>query len=324
MEGGPPVNSSERQQGTTEAEDNNTDQATVDSNSTLPISELVPPRSHVYYFIQRFDAEKQELNTIGTFFATKSETIKESIRTALGFEKNKQFLLWHRVDGISVVAISSVEIFDDIVGYTDGECFIVGDVIGKNERMKLAEAGLFSSPDRLVRYLWAVGRKHPTKSFTGTKTTEATYNGDYYSGEFKNGYYHGKGTHISESGATYTGDFVLGERQGTGTMEYATGDTYTGDWVEDQRHGQGTFVERKTGNKYVGGYRNGKRHGKGISYWEVADEEMDLCQICYSENQDSLFYSCGHVCACLSCARQVDICPMCRKKVLNVVKIYKS
>ncbi|KMP03494.1 hypothetical protein DIZ76_013124 [Coccidioides immitis] len=324
MEDGPPVNSSERQQDTTEAEENNTDQATVDSNSTLPTSELVPPRSHVYYFIQRFDAEKQELNTVGTFFATKSETIKESIRTALGFEKNKQFLLWHRVDGISIVAISSVEIFDDIVGYTDGECFIVGDVIGKNERMKLAEAGLFSSPDRLVRYLWAVGRNHPTKSFTGTKTTEATYNGDYYSGEFKNGYYHGKGTHISESGATYTGDFVLGERQGTGTMEYATGDTYTGDWVEDQRHGQGTFVERKTGNKYVGGYRNGKRHGKGISYWEVADEEMDLCQICYSENQDSLFYSCGHVCACLSCARQVDICPMCRKKVLNVVKIYKS
>lgn len=190
--------------------------------------------------------------------------------------------------------------------------------------MKLAQEGLFSSPDRLVPYLWAVSRNHPTKSFTGNKTTEATYNGDFYSGDFKNGYYHGKGTHISESGATYIGDFVLGERHGQGTMEYASGDTYTGDWVEDQRDGQGTFIERKTGNKYVGGYRNGKRHGKGISYWEVADEEMDLCQICYSENQDSLFYSCGHVCACLSCAKQVEICPMCRKKVVNVVKIYKS
>ncbi|EEP79172.1 predicted protein [Uncinocarpus reesii 1704] len=314
----------EGQDNAAEAEENNTADETRAEPDPAPVSELVPLNSHVFYFIQEFDAQKQELRTLGTFFAKKSDIIKDSVRAALGYAGDKQFLLWHRVDGISISGVPSAEVFDNLVGYTDGECFIVGEVIGKNERMKLAKDGLFSSPDRLVPYLWAVSRNHPTKSFTGTKTTEATFNGDYYSGEFKNGYFHGKGTHISETGTTYTGDFVLGERQGTGTMVYASGDTYTGDWSEDQRHGQGTFVERKTGNRYEGGYRNGKRHGKGISYWEVADEEMDLCQICYSENQDSLFYSCGHVCACLSCARQVDICPMCRKKVLNVVKIYKS
>jgi hypothetical protein len=107
-------------------------------------------------------------------------------------------------------------------------------------------------------------------------------------------------------------------------MEYPTGDTYDGDWYEDQCHGQGTFVERKTGNKYVGGYKEGKRHGKGISYWEVADEEMDLCQICFGEEQDALFYDCGHVCACVTCARQVEICPICRKNIISVVKIYRT
>lgn len=191
-------------------------------------------------------------------------------------------------------------------------------------RAQLGAAGLFTNPDRLAQYLWASSRRHPTRAFTGTKTIDATFNGDYYSGEFHKGYYHGKGTHISDSGATYTGDFIFGQRHGKGKMEYPSGDTYEGDWVEDQRHGQGTFIERKTGNKYVGGYKDGKRHGKGISYWEVADEEMDLCQICYSEEKDALFYDCGHVCACVACARQIDTCPICRKNVINVVKIYKT
>ncbi|KAI1976928.1 hypothetical protein LOZ51_001245 [Ophidiomyces ophidiicola] len=307
---------------TEDPEEEGTEQ-TITENTT-PASQLVPLCAQVYYFVQKFDAEKQALSSVGAFFAKKEDSVRDAVRTALGYDADKQFLLWHRVDGISIVGISPSETFENVVGYTDGDCFVVGEVISKAERTKLAEAGLFSTPDRLVSYLWAVSRNHPTKSFTGTKTTEATYNGDFYSGEFKNGYFHGSGTHISESGATYNGSFVLGERQGTGTMEYVSGDTYSGDWAEDQRHGQGTFIERKTGNKYVGGYRNGKRHGKGVSYWEVADEEMDLCQICYSENQDSLFYTCGHVCACIGCARQVEICPMCRKKVVNVVKIFKS
>ena len=197
-------------------------------------------------------------------------------------------------------------------------------LMGMCRRKKLAEEGLFSTPQELVLYHWHLARNHPTRAFTGTKTVEATYGGHYYSGTFKNGQWHGHGTHISDTGATYTGSFVLGLRQGQGKMEYASGDTYEGDWHQDQRHGQGTFVERKTGNKYVGGYRDGKRHGKGISYWEVADEEMGLCQICYTEDQDALFYPCGHVCACVECAKQVDSCPMCRKKAVSVVKIYKS
>jgi hypothetical protein len=190
--------------------------------------------------------------------------------------------------------------------------------------LKLNQAGLLANPDQLVRYLWAESRNHPTKAFTGSKTIEASFTSEYYSGELNKGFYHGKGKHISDSAGTYDGEFVLGKRHGKGLMEYPIGDTYDGDWYENQCHGQGTFVEKKTGNKYVGGYKDGKRHGKGISYWEVADEEMDLCQICYCEEQDALFYDCGHVCACVTCARQVDICPICRKNIISVVKIYRT
>ncbi|KAI9924316.1 hypothetical protein ASPWEDRAFT_115266 [Aspergillus wentii DTO 134E9] len=280
------------------------------------------PVNHVYYFIQVFDVENQALRTVGSFFSRKEETIKPALRQHLKWSVDKDFLIWQRIDGTTVTTMSPGETFEMFV--PDGACFIVGDRLTKERRAALNEAGLIANPDRLVQYLSAESRKHPTQAFTGFKTIEATFAGDYYSGEFKKGYFHGKGKHVSDTAAIYEGDFVFGRRHGKGLMDYPSGDTYDGDWFEDQRHGQGTFLERKTGNKYVGGYKDGKRHGKGISYWEVADEEMDLCQICYGEEQDALFYDCGHVCACVTCARQVDICPICRKSIISVVKIYRT
>ncbi|OJJ72149.1 hypothetical protein ASPBRDRAFT_30491 [Aspergillus brasiliensis CBS 101740] len=284
--------------------------------------EVPQPVDHVYYFIQKFDVEAQALRTVGSFFSKKEENIKTAVRRHLKIPPMKDFQVWQRVDGTTVTTMASGETFEVYV--PDGTCFIVGDKLNKDRRFQLNVAGLFGNPDQLVRYLWAESRNHPTRAFTGFKTIDASFTNDYYSGEFNKGYFHGKGKHISDLAATYVGDFVLGKRHGTGFMEYPTGDTYDGDWFDGICHGQGTYVERKTGNKYVGGYKDGKRHGKGISYWEVADEEMDLCQICYGEEQDALFYDCGHVCACVTCARQVDLCPICRKNIISVVKIYRT
>ncbi|RAL11180.1 putative MATH and UCH domain protein [Aspergillus homomorphus CBS 101889] len=294
----------------------------VDAPPTLPEPDVPQPVEHVYYFIQVFDIEAQILRTVGSFFSKKEENIKAAIRKHLKWAPMKDFQVWQRVDGTNVTTMASGETFETFV--PDGTCFIVGDKINKDRRLKLSIAGMFANPDHLVRYLWAASRNHPTRAFTGHKTIEATFTSEYYSGQFMKGYFHGKGKHISDLAATYDGDFVLGKRHGSGFMEYPIGDTYNGDWFEGICHGQGTFVERKTGNKYVGGYKDGKRHGKGISYWEVADEEMDLCQICYGEEQDALFYDCGHVCACVTCARQVDLCPICRKSIVSVVKIYRT
>ncbi|KAL4787038.1 hypothetical protein BJX76DRAFT_319842 [Aspergillus varians] len=294
--------------------------ATEDAAPPEPAVEF--PVEHLYYYIQIFDIESQSLRTMGSFFSENTKIIKPTIRKHLGWPDTKDFQIWKRVNGTEIDTIASTESFE--LGAPDGTCFIVGDKLNKEKRAKLHENGLFSNPNHLVRYLWAKSRNHPIKAFTGTKTIDTTFTSDFYSGDIMKGYFHGKGKHVSDSAATYTGDFVLNKRHGKGLMEYPTGDTYDGDWFEDQCHGQGTFVERKTGNKYVGGYRDGKRHGKGISYWEVADEEMDLCQICFGEEQDALFYDCGHVCACITCARQLEICPICRKNILNVVKIYRT
>ncbi|KAJ5664800.1 uncharacterized protein N7477_007248 [Penicillium maclennaniae] len=291
------------------------------ASSTEP--EVTLPVGHAYYFIQIFDADDQVLRTVGSFFSKLEANVKASIRKHLKWPIRRDFLMWKRVDGTTVTTVSPADNFLDVV-VPHGSCLIVGDKLSKEKRSQLSVSGLFSSPDRLVQYLWAKSRNHPIQGFTGTKTIEATFTSDYYTGDILKGYYHGHGKHFSGTGTVYEGDFVFGQRYGSGKMEYPTGDTYDGDWVEDVRHGQGTYVEKKTGNKYVGGYKDGKRHGKGISYWEVADEETDLCQICYSEEQNAVFCDCGHVCSCVTCAKQVDLCPICRKTIKSVIKIYRT
>lgn len=137
-----------------------------------------------------------------------------------------------------------------------------------------------------------------------------------------NGRFHGHGIHIAPTGHQYTGDFVQEDRSGLGKLIYPNGDVYEGGFKKNERDGRGTFVEKRTGNRYEGGFKEDKRSGKGVTYWEVAQEDEQLCQICYGEAQDALFYDCGHVCACLGCARQVENCPICRRAVKGVVRIY--
>ncbi|CAG7944237.1 unnamed protein product [Penicillium nalgiovense] len=286
-------------------------------------SEVKLPVGHTYYFIQMFDADNQVLRTVGSFFSKLDSNVKASIRRHLQRPLRQDFLVWKRVDGAAVTTVSPADSFDDVVA-PHGACFILGDKLTKDKRTQLALSGLFTSPDRLVQYLWAESRGHPIQGFTGVKTIEANFTSDYYSGHFLKGYHHGRGKHISSTGMIYEGDFVFGRRHGQGKLNYPTGDSYDGDWVEDVCHGQGTYIEKTTGNKYIGGFKDGKRHGRGISYWEVADAELDLCQICYTEEMDAVFAECGHLCSCVTCANLVNLCPMCRKEVKKVIKIYRA
>ncbi|KAJ5908712.1 Zinc finger RING-type [Penicillium taxi] len=285
--------------------------------------EITLPVGHAYYFVQIFDADKQVLRTVGSFFSKLEENVKASVRKHLKRPMLPDFLMWQRVDGISITAVSPAESFGD-VRLAHGSCIIIGDKMNNARRYKLGTSGLFSSPDRLVQYLWASSRRHPIRGFTGHKTVEANFTCDYYKGDFLKGHYHGQGKHISGTGTLYDGNFVFGRRHGAGKMNYPGGDVYDGDWVDDVRHGQGSFTDSTTGNKYVGGFKDGKRHGKGITYWEVAEDEADLCQICFSEEQDAVIADCGHVCSCVGCAKQVDLCPICRKKITNVIKMYRT
>ena len=58
------------------------------------------------------------------------------------------------------------------------------------------------------------------------------------------------------------------------------------------------------------------------------NEDLDTCKICYSEKSNTVFIECGHMVACDVCAKLImetdeRSCPICRKKILKVIRVYK-
>ncbi len=58
------------------------------------------------------------------------------------------------------------------------------------------------------------------------------------------------------------------------------------------------------------------------------NEKSNNCAICYEKEVNSVFYDCGHMACCLECGKAIfrnnGICPVCRKKIKDVLKTYKS
>lgn len=46
------------------------------------------------------------------------------------------------------------------------------------------------------------------------------------------------------------------------------------------------------------------------------------CQICCVNKYNTTFIPCGHVCACTKCASSLLQCPLCRKRIENVLRIF--
>ena len=312
-------------------------QSTDEPQSGLPgqstadpahVDEPAPPQPrpvpHIYGFIQLFDVVQQDFEVHSTFFAPCSADVKETVRKALAYGEDREFSVWQREKSCKTSTVNKGDTFEQI-NFQDGVDLVVGEPLSEKTKQELLAEGKFATPATLSNYLWMKQRRHPVKAFTGTRTLNA-FGRDYYSGPLLNGRFHGEnGTYITSTGHTYVGPFVAGARQGQmATLTYQNGDVYTGGFHADEKHGQGTFIQKRTGNKYVGGYQNDKRWGKGTMFYEVADEEGEMCQICYGEEMDALFYDCGHVCACVECARQVDVCPICRKSVKDVVRVFRA
>jgi len=55
-----------------------------------------------------------------------------------------------------------------------------------------------------------------------------------------------------------------------------------------------------------------------------ATDSGSACKICYATEANGAFIPCGHNFTCYNCAKKCDECPMCRRIVMDVIKIYKS
>jgi hypothetical protein len=82
------------------------------------------------------------------------------------------------------------------------------------------------------------------------------------------------------------------------------------------------------------GFRTDKRAVSRISSGsdlrpEAADNASNECSVCLDKPSDCVLYTCGHMCMCYECAvnlqRTEDAsCPICRKAIRDVIKIFRA
>ncbi|KAI5680334.1 hypothetical protein M9H77_01561 [Catharanthus roseus] len=49
----------------------------------------------------------------------------------------------------------------------------------------------------------------------------------------------------------------------------------------------------------------------------------DLCVICLEQEYNSVFVPCGHMCCCMACSSHLTNCPLCRRRIDQVVKTFR-
>lgn len=272
----------------------------------------------IYFFLKFFDAEAQTLTSRGSHIAPKSARVDTTVCALLSLPPDTALELHEEEDLTTTHPIRLRRSFsqNDLHNTT---VIIATRPLTEEQRSALAARAAFADPQPYLAFR-AHARNFP--ALTSGHFTSNYFSAQYYKGEMQHGHKHGHGTRIYHTGATYAGQFRLSLRHGHGLYTYQNGDTYDGEWVAGQQHGTGTFVEASTGNTYVGGWKQDKRFGEGVTHWKVAQETERLCRICWEEGAEAAFYDCGHVVACLGCARRVDVCPVCRKRVLSAMKLF--
>ncbi|KAL8669172.1 MAG: hypothetical protein Q9168_006225 [Polycauliona sp. 1 TL-2023] len=278
-----------------------------------------PTKRLIYFFVKVFDLEKQELRGVGSKLVPFDNDIHTEVGRILGTEEamelylEKGRVMW---EDDQVRPSRSFSDYD----LRDGCILIVHRRPSPEQATQLVTQGKHTNPITYFQHL----RYNCTATNQPSHLTKSEYGTEYLSAPLSHGLVHGPGTKIYSNGDAYIGTFTSDQKTGLGTMAYSSGDTYTGNWESDEPSGEGTMVYGKTSNVYTGGWKKGRRNGKGTMRYEVADEELAMCKICYEVEMDALFYDCGHVVACEECARQVDVCPVCRKSVKAVVRIWRT
>lgn len=97
-----------------------------------------------------------------------------------------------------------------------------------------------------------------------TFTGEGRFKDAHYTGSWKVGRVHGRGTMKWPDGRTYSGNFKNGLEDGYGECVMLNkADSYQGQWKEGQIHGFGKY-KYATGEVYEGCFFEGQRHGYGM------------------------------------------------------------
>ena len=75
-----------------------------------------------------------------------------------------------------------------------------------------------------------------------TENCYGEWEGDSYTGEFKEGLRHGLGTYTYSDGDVYVGEYIEGEMHGTGSYYFQNGDVYSGDFENGKKPEMGHTI----------------------------------------------------------------------------------
>ena len=57
---------------------------------------------------------------------------------------------------------------------------------------------------------------------------------------------------------------------------------------------------------------------------KCADNNSTQCAICMEKEANAAIVPCGHAVACVRCLERCDNCPVCRKRISSILRIYRS
>ncbi|KAF2086852.1 hypothetical protein K490DRAFT_10525, partial [Saccharata proteae CBS 121410] len=276
-----------------------------------PTNPACPPLSEVYFFLKIFDANTQTIRAHSTNIAHKTDRVGATVLKALSLPPDTPLDIHEEEFLTSTRSITRSDSFH--AADLHSTCILIATTppIPESTRSQLADRAAFSSPDALLAALTAARSLPPHRHAAGFFTLDH-FSSEPYTGLLSSGQAHGHGTRTHSNGDVYAGTYRLGLRHGHGKLIHANGDEFAGSFADNVPEGQGSYTSKETGNVYVGGWRAGKRFGEGVTWWRRAEEGEQLCKICYEEGVEAAFWDCGHVIACLACARRVDVCPVCR------------
>ncbi|CAA7400050.1 unnamed protein product [Spirodela intermedia] len=70
---------------------------------------------------------------------------------------------------------------------------------------------------------------------------------------------------------------------------------------------------------------NEESHGKSEKGPENSGSHVmpDLCVICLEQEYNAVFVPCGHMCCCTQCSSHLHTCPLCRRRIEQVVRTFR-
>jgi hypothetical protein len=98
------------------------------------------------------------------------------------------------------------------------------------------------------------------------KGTFAWPDGSRYEGLWRNDMMEGRGTFTAPDGTKYDGDWLANKRHGYGVYTWANGDKYVGEWVSNRKSGAGRLV-MTDGSSHEGEWLNDQANGQGTHVW---------------------------------------------------------